>query len=37
MRPGAAPSSLFTADLFTQPSLSTLVEGVELLAGCFHP
>lgn len=25
------------ADLFTQPSLSTLVEGVELLAHLFHP
>lgn len=24
-------------DLFTQPSASTLVEGIELLAGLFHP
>ena len=24
-------------DLFTQPSASTLVNGVELLAGIFHP
>jgi iron complex transport system substrate-binding protein len=24
-------------DLFTQPSASTLVNGIELLASCFHP
>lgn len=24
-------------DLFTQPSASTLVDGIELLAACFHP
>ena len=24
-------------DLFTQPSASTLIDGVELLAACFHP
>jgi iron complex transport system substrate-binding protein len=24
-------------DLFTQPSASTLVNGIELLANCFHP
>ncbi|ULQ56298.1 ABC transporter substrate-binding protein [Flavihumibacter rivuli] len=24
-------------DLFTQPSASTLVDGIELLASCFHP
>ncbi len=24
-------------DLFTQPSAATLVDGIELLAACFHP
>jgi iron complex transport system substrate-binding protein len=24
-------------DLFTQPSASTLVNGIEILAGLFHP
>jgi iron complex transport system substrate-binding protein len=28
---------ILDADLFTQPSPSTLVEGIELLAALFHP
>ncbi len=34
-----AEGAVFMADydLFTQPSAATLVDGIELLAACFHP
>jgi len=34
-----ADGAVFIADydLFTQPSAATLVDGIELLAACFHP